>query len=509
MASMQTRAARLAAAANQENEMPHLQAGKQHTLLNGKAVTTGKNAAAVGALPVKSAAAMSDALAQEKAALAKGGSKIPKRQPLAQKGQDAAGNVKDNVVDDAAAKPTKTAAVTRAARPARQTSVSSKEDDSADPTAGRRTTRSRTSQSKDADKAMITIEVTSAIAAASDNKENQEPRSRKRPRDASPKAESTSFTAALKAASAAEDVHIVDADRKLDSVKRRKFEEQEKLKTFWEEMEAEDLHDPAMCAEYASEIMEYMMQTERTMLPDPNYIMQHRELDWRMRTILVDWIIEVHFKFKMTPETLFLAINIMDRFLSRRVCALAKLQLVGLTALFIAAKYEEVLSPPISQFVYMADNTYKEDEILKAERYILRVLDWAFNFPNPLNFLRRASKADNYDVRNRTVAKYLMEITLLSHEFLEYEPSRCAAAALYVARYYHTGDDTWDATYEKFSGYSEEDVRQLGQLICNSLAVSREDTFLYKKYASKRFGKASVLMSEFVKEVAASHSPQE
>jgi G2/mitotic-specific cyclin 1/2 len=153
-----------------------------------------------------------------------------------------------------------------------------------------------------------------------------------------------------------------------------------------------------------------------------------------MRSILIDWLIEVHNKFHLLPETLYLTINIIDRFLSLRVVSLVKLQLVGLTAMFIASKYEEVITPSIQNFIYMADGGYSDDEVLKAERYILQVLDFNLQYPSPMSFLRRCSKADNYDHQTRTLAKYLMELTLIDHQFLIYPPSMIAAAGLYLSR---------------------------------------------------------------------------
>lgn len=93
-----------------------------------------------------------------------------------------------------------------------------------------------------------------------------------------------------------------------------------------------------------------------------------------MRGILVDWLVEIHTKFRLLPETIFLAVNIIDRFLSQRVVSLVKLQLVGVTALFVASKYEEVVCPSVSNFLYMTDGGYQDDEILKAERYILNMI---------------------------------------------------------------------------------------------------------------------------------------
>src|SRR5436190_1109389 len=169
-------------------------------------------------------------------------------------------------------------------------------------------------------------------------------------------------------------------------------------------------------------------------MPRADYMSSQSELSWRMRGILVDWLIEVHHKFRLLPETLFLAVNIIDRFLSIRVVSLVKLQLVGITGLFIAAKYEELLAPSIKNFIYMADNGYTEEEILKAERYVLTTIDFKLCYPNPMNFLRRASKADHFDIQARTVAKYLMEISLVDYKFLPSPPSMIAAAALYLSR---------------------------------------------------------------------------
>jgi G2/mitotic-specific cyclin 1/2 len=170
-------------------------------------------------------------------------------------------------------------------------------------------------------------------------------------------------------------------------------------------------------------------------MPNPNYMSNQKELQWQMRSILVDWLIEVHVKFRLLPETLYLAVNIVDRFLSLRVVSLVKLQLVGLTSLFIAAKYEEVVLPSIKNFLYMAEDGYTEDEIVRAERYVLQVLKFNMQYPTPMSFLRRSSKADDYDVQTRTLAKYLMEITLLDHQFLVVPPSLVAASSHYLARY--------------------------------------------------------------------------
>lgn len=159
-----------------------------------------------------------------------------------------------------------------------------------------------------------------------------------------------------------------------------------------------------------------------------------KELDWDKRGVLVDWILQVHAKFGLLQETLFLFVNILDRFLSARSVDLLKLQLVGITAFFIAAKYEETYAPSVTEIAYLAENAYSVEEILKAERYMLKTIGWDLRHPGPMTWLRRGSKADDCDVQARTVAKYLIEIGCLEWRLVGTVPSMIAAAAMWLAR---------------------------------------------------------------------------
>ncbi|KAJ3050569.1 G2/mitotic-specific cyclin [Rhizophlyctis rosea] len=263
----------------------------------------------------------------------------------------------------------------------------------------------------------------------------------------------------------------------------------------YDDLDEEDANDPLMVSEYVNEIFEYMKKLEVDTLPNPNYMDDQRELQWKMRTILIDWLIEVHNKFRLLPETLYLAVNIIDRFLSMRVVSLVKLQLVGVTAMFIAAKYEEICAPSIESFIYVAEGGYTDDEILKAERYVLQVLDFSLQYPSPLSFLRRCSKADNYDPETRTMAKYFMEISLVDQRFLSHTPSKVAAAGLLLARRLlrHTG---WDANLTHYSGYTEKQLADTVRLMVTYLEAPCKFEALFKKYASRKFLKVSIFARE-------------
>ncbi len=193
--------------------------------------------------------------------------------------------------------------------------------------------------------------------------------------------------------------------------------------------------DTSMVAEYGDEIFEYMHSLEEKMKPNPNYMDDQTEIQWSMRSVLMDWLVQVHNRFTLLPETLFLAVNYVDRFLTAKVVSLGKLQLVGATALFVAAKYEEINCPSVQEIVYMVDGAYTADEVLKAERFMLSMLQFELGWPGPMSFLRRISKADDYDLETRTLAKYFLEITVMDERFVSCAPSFLAAGAHCLSRF--------------------------------------------------------------------------
>jgi G2/mitotic-specific cyclin 3/4 len=170
------------------------------------------------------------------------------------------------------------------------------------------------------------------------------------------------------------------------------------------------------------------------MRPNEHYMDNQNEIQWSMRSVLMDWMIQVHTRFGLLPETLFLAVNYIDRFLSCKVVSLGKLQLAGATALFVAAKYEEINCPSVQEIVYMVDNAYTIDEILKAERFMLSMLQFELGWPGPMSFLRRISKADEYDLDTRTMAKYFLEVMIMDERFVACPPSFASAGAHCLSR---------------------------------------------------------------------------
>lgn len=259
----------------------------------------------------------------------------------------------------------------------------------------------------------------------------------------------------------------------------------------------EDTFDVTMVAEYAPEIFNYMHELENRLAPDGNYMENQDELKWEMRSVLIDWVVQVHSRFNLLPETLYLTVNYIDRFLSKRKVSLSRFQLVGAVALFIAAKYEEINCPTVQEVAYMADNAYSIDDFLKAERFMIDVLEFDMGWPGPMSFLRRTSKADDYDYETRTLAKYFLEITVMDSRFVASQPSWLAAGAHYLSRRILNKGE-WTELHVFYSGYTESQLRPLAEVLLENCRVAETNhKAIYEKYQERRYRRSSAFVQEY------------
>ena len=198
-------------------------------------------------------------------------------------------------------------------------------------------------------------------------------------------------------------------------------------------VDIETIDVPEEVGEYADQVMEQMFNTETLYIPSYGYMKSQPDINEKMRAILIDWLIEVHFKFKLLPETLFITVNLIDRYLEVSQVVRHKLQLLGVTAMWIACKYEEIYAPEIKDFVYITDNAYKQKDILDLEYEVLRTLEFNVTTPSSYRFLHRFAKLLRADQKTLNLAWYLIELPLIEYKMLKYKPSIISAAAIFVA----------------------------------------------------------------------------
>lgn len=267
-----------------------------------------------------------------------------------------------------------------------------------------------------------------------------------------------------------------------------------------ENIDISDAFNPMLVSEYVNDIYRYLNDLEETFAIRENFLDGHKQINHKMRTILIDWINEVHYQFKLEVDTYHMTVSIIDRYLQLVTDTPKKeLQLVGVTAMFIASKYEELFPPEISDFAYITDDTYKKKQILEMERQIVRVLDFHLGKPLPTHFLRRFSKAAKAADKNHLVAKYLIELASIDYGTAHYKPSEIAAAALYISLYLFpvvsNGADpkVWTKTLEHYTHYTVEQLTPVVQRLAKLVkgASTMKVQAVYSKYQSSKFEKIS------------------
>lgn len=230
-------------------------------------------------------------------------------------------------------------------------------------------------------------------------------------------------------------------------------------------------------------------------MPSSTYMSRQSDINEKMRAILVDWLVDVHLKFKLLPETLFLCTSLIDRFLDQKSVTRSKLQLVGVVAMLLAAKYEEIYPPEIRDFIYISANTYSKDEILKMERLMWASLEFSLTSPSIYPFLKRGLQVAEADALSQHLALYVSELALVEYRCLTYRPSLLAAGCLYLTRRLLRHSEPWNFLLEHHTSHSlaslESVVLQLYQLVQG--APLHRCQAIRKKYSYPKFSSVSEL----------------
>jgi G2/mitotic-specific cyclin-B, other len=221
---------------------------------------------------------------------------------------------------------------------------------------------------------------------------------------------------------------------------------------------------------------------------------QQPEIKWHMRPCLVDFLVEIHFTFRLRPETLYLTLNIVDRYVSRRIVYIKHYQLVGCAALWIAAKFEDAKDrvPTVQDLTQICRETYDESAFIQMEGHVLSTIQWSLGHPTAEAWLRViccGSCVEEPKIQH--VARFLMEITLFYREFVKHTPSSIALGALTLARYLcGKGRRLWEET---------EDCLEIVEHLDNRLAKHVNDLSetLVKKYSYAFYSKAATFVVQY------------
>lgn len=191
-------------------------------------------------------------------------------------------------------------------------------------------------------------------------------------------------------------------------------------------------NNPQLVLEYLENILKDFYQTEYnpnnfSFYPYGDYMkIAQKDINDKMRVILFDWLVDVHLKWRLRPDTLFITFNIIDRFLGLKETPRDELQCVGVASLLIACKYEEIYFPDISDFQEITDNAFSKQEILKKEIEILAYLKYDLTFPTSLRFFEVFNVYLKLEGKDKSAILFLLELCTFEYSMLKYKPSLVA-----------------------------------------------------------------------------------
>ncbi|XWS25097.1 hypothetical protein CRYUN_Cryun27aG0041800 [Craigia yunnanensis] len=237
--------------------------------------------------------------------------------------------------------------------------------------------------------------------------------------------------------------------------------------------------DPQLCATFACDIYKHLRASEVKKRPSADFMERiQKDINCSMRAILIDWLVEVSEEYRLVPDTLYLTVNYIDRYLSGNMMNRQRLQLLGVACMMIAAKYEEICAPQVEEFCYITDNTYFKEEVLEMESSVLNYLKFEMTAPTTKCFLRRFVRAaqginEVPSMQLECMANYIAELSLLEYSMLFYAPSLTAASAIFLAKFILVPSKRpWNSTLQHYTLYRPSDlcdcVKDLHRLCCNN-----------------------------------------
>ncbi|XP_073263530.1 cyclin-B2-4 isoform X6 [Populus alba] len=291
-------------------------------------------------------------------------------------------------------------------------------------------------------------------------------------------------------------MYVQHTEAMLEEIDRMVFEDEVEMEDVEEEpimdIDGCDKKNPLAVVEYVDDLYNFYKKAEISGCVAPNYMEQQFDINERMRGILIDWLIEVHYKFELMEETLYLTVNLIDRFLAVQPVARKKLQLVGVTAMLLACKYEEVSVPVVEDLILISDKAYSRKEVLAMEKLMVNTLQFNLSVPTPYVFMRRFLKASRDTKQLELLSFFIVELCLVEYDMLKFPPSLLAAAAIYTAQCTLSGTKQWSKTNEYYTSYSEEQLRECSRLmvIFHRNSGTGKLTGVHRKYSTSKFGYA-------------------
>jgi cyclin B len=259
-----------------------------------------------------------------------------------------------------------------------------------------------------------------------------------------------------------------------------------------------DAEDPV--TECAPDIFNSWKEAELRFPVEINYMDKQMEINKKMRAILVDWLVDVHISFRLHPKTLYLAIQLIDRYLQKSQVPRNKLQLVGVTCMSIAAKFEDAGAPCLRDLSSITDNAYQPHEIANYEVHVLGSLDFKVLTPVALEFLLFFQKANQCSDGHSNLTQYILELSLCSMELVGYTPSHLAAASVLLSNKLLKVSPSWSKAMVCYTGYESKFLTPCAKTLCGLLdsSLSSKLQATRKKFSRPSHGHVARIVDSLV-----------
>ena len=263
--------------------------------------------------------------------------------------------------------------------------------------------------------------------------------------------------------------------------------------------------------EYLNIIYHNLLQDEdKGIFPNPDFqkILSQKDINVQMRCILIDWLIDVHYKFGLTDETLFMTILIIDRYISYKQISKLRFQLLGITALLLSCKHEEIILPKIEDFIYITDNAYNKKDVIDMENDILDLFNFDLIYPSAIKFYEYLALNFDFDKKKFLMGKYLMESFMVDINWVKYKASVIACSCIYIVMKFYKMENYKEAYNKKYYNLNEKntnnikyknefDVKDCAKDICVFVDNVNKSNYLSckNKYANDSFENVSLVIS--------------
>ena len=293
------------------------------------------------------------------------------------------------------------------------------------------------------------------------------------------------------------EVHVARRSLKPKSVQRLQIERREicrdpKIKAPSPDIDFSEVTrvgDPSVLGdgnESDVEIYKFMIETEQSESRPTPYLFDHQtNITPRMRATVIDWIIDIHKKFKMHQETLYMAVHIMDLYLTECDIDKSCYQRLSCAALMLAAKSEERSVPLMEDFVYVAGKSFSANALQRMEASVFEHVGCHVTPILAFSFVTRTLRLLGSSEQQREYCMFILDSLLLDSDFIGVRPSYLAAGVIYTGLRISNGAFAWDEDMVRNTGYEEDAIKHLANLILRALSALSKQPYqaIKKKYS--------------------------